>query len=147
MKLAIFVGPKVKREQVNLILKQIEIPSSIVLAGTMFDAMIEKWARSLSLPIEKILSHSRYHREYASFIRNERLAEHADCILILYVKKGLSVNHVFDRFRARAKPVIAYQLADQRAIRLWWKASSSNVPEKQRVLLYKADEERAGPSF
>lgn len=135
MKLLIVAGHKINKDDVQAVINQIDLPDRVVLSGGKFDGIISKWAKNHSLPIDKILAHTRYHREYAVFIRNQRLAEYADEVLIIWNETSSALNHLLSRFRAVEKPVTIYYVKNQRATRLSWRASSSSAPERQVVPL------------
>ena len=146
MKLLIISGHKSKKEEITSVRENIEVPDSVLLSGGKFDGVITKWAKKHSLPIEKIVAHTRYHREYAVFIRNQRLAEYADGALVIYNQISDTLQHLITRFRVVKKPVTVYHVKNQQATRLSWRASSSSAPEKRLVKLCTVDTARTAPS-
>lgn len=145
MKLAIAVGNNIAKENVWSILARLAVPASLVLAGTQRDGLLRTWAEQHTLPVETILAHTRYQREQAVYIRNERIAMLAEQGLIIYNGKSTSLEHLMRRLRAHNKPLTVYRVEAKRVLRLDWNATPDTAPRIQKVTLYAADAARAAP--
>ena len=81
-------------------------PTEIVSGGARgADKFGESWARANNIKIKQFLPDWDFYGKSAGFIRNQKMADYADALVVLWDGKSRGTKHMMDCMKKIGKPV------------------------------------------